>query len=44
LLAITQNGEAAGLIGRTENYGYEHNAKYVRVLALVVGEIPEKWA
>jgi GNAT superfamily N-acetyltransferase len=38
LLAITENGEAAGLIGMTENYGYEHNAKYVRVLALVVGK------
>jgi GNAT superfamily N-acetyltransferase len=38
LLAVTENGEAAGLIGMTENYGYEHNAKYVRVLALVVGK------
>jgi GNAT superfamily N-acetyltransferase len=38
LLAITGDGQAAGLIGMTENYGYEHNAKYVRVLALVVGK------
>lgn len=38
LLAVTENGNAAGLIGMTENYGYEHNAKYVRVLALVVGK------
>jgi GNAT superfamily N-acetyltransferase len=38
LLAITADGQAAGLIGMTEGYGYEHNEKYVRVLALVVGK------
>jgi GNAT superfamily N-acetyltransferase len=38
LLAITEGGQTAGMIGMTENYGYEHNAKYVRVLALVVGK------
>ena len=32
-----EDGQAGGLIGMTENYGYEHNAKFVRVLALVVG-------
>jgi len=38
LLAVTTDGQAAGMIGMTENYGYEHNAKYIRVLALVVGK------
>jgi GNAT superfamily N-acetyltransferase len=38
LLAITEDGQAAGLIGMIEGYGYEHNAKYIRVLALVVGK------
>jgi len=38
LIAFTEEGQAAGMIGMSENFGYEHNAKYVRVLALVVGK------
>jgi len=38
LLAITDDGAIAGMIGMSENYGYEHNAKYIRVLALVTGK------
>jgi GNAT superfamily N-acetyltransferase len=38
LLAVTADGQIAGMIGMTENYGYEHNAQYVRVLALVTGK------
>lgn len=38
LLAVTTDGQLAGLIGMTENYGYEHNAKYIRVLALVTAK------
>jgi GNAT superfamily N-acetyltransferase len=38
LLAVTNEGKIAGMIGMTENYGYEHNAQYIRVLALVTGK------
>ncbi|TWJ04692.1 acetyltransferase (GNAT) family protein [Mucilaginibacter frigoritolerans] len=38
LLAVTDDGQIVGMIGMTENYGYEHNAKYIRVLALVTGK------
>jgi GNAT superfamily N-acetyltransferase len=38
LLAVTDDGHIAGMIGMSENYGYEHNAKYIRVLALVTGK------
>jgi len=38
LLAVTTDGQVAGMIGMTENYGYEHNAQYIRVLALVTAK------
>ncbi len=38
LLAVATDGQVAGMIGMTENYGYEHNAKYIRVLALVTAK------
>jgi GNAT superfamily N-acetyltransferase len=38
LLAVTDDGQIAGMIGMSENYGYEHNAKYIRILAMVTGK------
>lgn len=37
-LAIAEDGQPGGLIGMCASYGYEHNAIYIRVLALVVGK------
>jgi ribosomal protein S18 acetylase RimI-like enzyme len=36
LLAIADDGQPAGFIGMSASYGYEHNAIYIRVLALAV--------
>ena len=38
LLAIAGDGQAAGMIGMSAAYGYEHNDIYIRVLALVVSK------
>jgi GNAT superfamily N-acetyltransferase len=36
LLAVTEDDDLAGMIGMCESYAYEHDNKYIRVLALVV--------
>lgn len=38
VVAVTENGEVAGMIGLLKNFYFEHDGSYVRVGALVVGK------